>query len=142
MRASITFSLISRKTSGATFPMVGSHRSPKRGKSARVDAAQSESDRFRGMRKGISALPMHGSRNFIFQTNSHLTPPRDLSDSTRRARIRTAFAHCLIGYRSLLKGFGKSRSTKKACSCSLAAHQKSWAEAIQTILRAEGSQCV
>lgn len=63
---------------------------------------------------------------------------RDLSDSTVERAFGTAFAHCLIAYRSLLKGFGKITLNEEAVAAALAAHPEVLAEAIQTILRAHG----
>ncbi len=63
---------------------------------------------------------------------------RDLSDSTVERVFGTAFAHSLIGYRSLLRGFGKIQVNEKALRAALDAHPEVLAEAIQTALRTEG----
>ncbi len=60
---------------------------------------------------------------------------RDLSDSTVERTFGTAFAHSLIGYRSLVRGFGKVSVNETALREALAAHPEVLAEAIQTVLR-------
>ncbi|MFO1081250.1 MAG: adenylosuccinate lyase [Reyranellaceae bacterium] len=62
---------------------------------------------------------------------------RDLSDSTVARTFGTAFAHALIGYRSLLRGFGKISVNEPALRAALRAHPEVLAEAIQTVLRVE-----
>jgi len=63
---------------------------------------------------------------------------RDLSDSTVERTFGTAFAHSLIAYRSLGKGFEKIRVNELAMLEALQAHPEVLAEAIQTVLRANG----
>ena len=63
---------------------------------------------------------------------------RDLSDSTVIRVFGTAFAHALVGYRSLLKGLGKISVNAQAMLEALQAHPEVIAEAIQTVLRREG----
>lgn len=60
---------------------------------------------------------------------------RDLSDSTVERTFGTAFAHSLIGYRSLVRGFGKVTVNETALGEALSAHPEVLAEAIQTVLR-------
>lgn len=60
---------------------------------------------------------------------------RDLSDSTVARTFGTAFAHSLIGYNSLVRGFGKISVNEQALRDALAAHPEVLAEAIQTVLR-------
>src|SRR3989344_4242661 len=63
---------------------------------------------------------------------------RDLSDSTVIRVFGTAFAHALVGYRSLLKGLGKITVNAEAMLSALNEHPEVIAEAIQTVLRKEG----
>ena len=63
---------------------------------------------------------------------------RDLTDSTVIRTFGTAFAHALIGYRSLLKGLGKISVNGSAMLEALQQHPEVVAEAIQTTLRKEG----
>jgi adenylosuccinate lyase len=60
---------------------------------------------------------------------------RDLSDSTVSRTFGTAFAHALIGYHSLLRGFGKIVVNEPALREALTMHPEVLAEAIQTVLR-------
>src|SRR6476646_584599 len=60
---------------------------------------------------------------------------RDLSDSTVARTFGTAFAHSLVGYHSLVRGFGKVGVNETALREALAAHPEVLAEAIQTVLR-------
>jgi adenylosuccinate lyase len=60
---------------------------------------------------------------------------RDLSDSTVARTFGTAFAHALIGYHSLLRGFGKISVNEPALRDALTTHPEVLAEAIQTVLR-------
>lgn len=60
---------------------------------------------------------------------------RDLSDSTVARTFGTAFAHALIGYGALLRGFGKVSVNEAALRDALAEHPEVLAEAIQTVLR-------
>lgn len=83
-----------------------------------------------------------GVANALFEHFSRKLPisrlQRDLSDSTVERVFGTAFAHSLIGYRSLVRGFGKVSVNKKAMLEALRAHPEVLAEAIQTALRREG----
>jgi len=60
---------------------------------------------------------------------------RDLSDSTVSRTFGTAFAHALIGYHSLLRGFGKIVVNEPALREAITLHPEVLAEAIQTVLR-------
>lgn len=83
-----------------------------------------------------------GIANSIFEHFSRKLPisrlQRDLSDSTVERTFGTAFAHSLIGYKSLLKGLGKVNVNESAMLEDLEAHPEVLAEAIQTVLRREG----
>ena len=83
-----------------------------------------------------------GVANALFEHFSRKLPisrlQRDLSDSTVERTFGTAFAHSLIGYKSLLKGLGKVSVNEKAMLEDLRAHPEVLAEAIQTVLRREG----
>ncbi len=80
-----------------------------------------------------------GVANALFEHLSRKLPvsrlQRDLSDSTVERTFGTAFAHSLIGYRSLVRGFGKISVNENALREALAAHPEVLAEAIQTVLR-------
>lgn len=65
---------------------------------------------------------------------------RDLSDSTVKRNLGVAFAHCLIGYNSVLKGLGKIDVNEKKVIEELEKHPEVISEAIQTILRREGAE--
>lgn len=83
-----------------------------------------------------------GIANALFTHFSQKLPvsrlQRDLSDSTVIRTLGTAFAHALVGYRSLLKGLGKISVNADAMRSDLIAHPEVIAEAIQTVLRREG----
>ncbi|MSU73562.1 adenylosuccinate lyase [Candidatus Kaiserbacteria bacterium] len=83
-----------------------------------------------------------GVANALFTHFSQKLPisrlQRDLSDSTVIRTFGTAFAHALVGYRSLLKGLGKISVNTEAMIQALQAHPEVIAEAIQTVLRKEG----
>jgi adenylosuccinate lyase len=80
-----------------------------------------------------------GVANALFEHLSRKLPisrlQRDLSDSTVERTFGTAFAHSLIGYHSLLRGFGKVSVNEQALRDALVAHPEVLAEAIQTVLR-------
>ncbi|MBS3737325.1 adenylosuccinate lyase [Candidatus Bipolaricaulota bacterium] len=63
---------------------------------------------------------------------------RDLSDSTVRRNVGVAFAHALIGYKSVQKGLGKVEPNREALRNDLADHPEVLAEAWQTSLRKYG----
>ncbi len=63
---------------------------------------------------------------------------RDLTDSTVKRSIGSAFAYSLIGYQALLDGLGRVDVDIEAMRSALAEHPEVLAEAIQTILRREG----
>ncbi len=83
-----------------------------------------------------------GVANALFEHFSRKLPisrlQRDLSDSTVERSFGTAFAHSLIGYKSLMRGLGKIEPNKQAMLATLQAHPEVLAEAIQTVLRKEG----
>ena len=83
-----------------------------------------------------------GVANALFTHLSQKLPisrlQRDLSDSTVVRTFGTAFAHSLIAYASLVRGFGKISVNSAALLDALRAHPEVIAEAIQTILRREG----
>ena len=83
-----------------------------------------------------------GIANALFEHFSRKLPvsrlQRDLSDSTVLRAIGTAFAHAVIGYASLVKGFGKISVNAQAMREALAENPEVLAEAIQTVLRKEG----
>lgn len=62
---------------------------------------------------------------------------RDLSDSTASRNIGTAFAHCLLAFKSTLKGLDKIEINQKKIEQDLKNHPEVIAEAIQIILRRE-----
>ncbi len=83
-----------------------------------------------------------GVANALFTHLSQKLPisrlQRDLSDSTVERTFGTAFAHTLIAYSSLVRGFAKIAVNATAMREALRAHPEVIAEAIQTILRREG----
>ena len=83
-----------------------------------------------------------GIANALFTHFSQKLPisrlQRDLSDSTVERAFGTAFAHSLIGYRSLTRGLGKITVNTDAMLGALQGHPEVLAEAIQTVLRKEG----
>lgn len=80
-----------------------------------------------------------GIANALFEHLSRKLPisrlQRDLSDSTVERTFGTAFAHSLIGYNALMRGFGKIGLNEQAVRDALVAHPEVLAEAIQTVLR-------
>jgi adenylosuccinate lyase len=80
-----------------------------------------------------------GIANALFEHLSRKLPvsrlQRDLSDSTVARTFGTAFAHALIGYHSLMRGFGKISVNEPALRGALTEHPEVLAEAIQTVLR-------
>jgi adenylosuccinate lyase len=80
-----------------------------------------------------------GVANALFEHLSRKLPisrlQRDLSDSTVERTFGTAFAHSLIGYHSLMRGFGKISVNEMALRDALTTHPEVLAEAIQTVLR-------
>lgn len=83
-----------------------------------------------------------GIANALFEHFSRKLPvsrlQRDLSDSTVLRAFGTAFAHSLIGCKSLLRGFNKITVNADAMLEELQRHPEVLAEAIQTVLRREG----
>ncbi len=60
---------------------------------------------------------------------------RDLSDSTVLRNVAVSFGHCLLAYRSLLKGLKKTDFNKAEAQDQLQKHPEVLAEGYQTILR-------
>lgn len=83
-----------------------------------------------------------GIANALLTHFSHKLPisrlQRDLSDSTVERALGSAFAHSLIGYKALVRGFGKISVNTEAMLAALSAHPEVLAEAFQTVLRKEG----
>ncbi len=65
---------------------------------------------------------------------------RDLSDSTIRRNIGTAFGHCLLAYSKLNKGLSQIEPNKTKIKQDLEANWNILAEAAQTIARQQGDQ--
>jgi adenylosuccinate lyase len=65
---------------------------------------------------------------------------RDLSDSTVKRTIGTAFGHCLLGYTKCADGLGTVAPDPDAMRADLEAHPEVIGEAVQTILRREGHE--
>ncbi|RJT02214.1 adenylosuccinate lyase [Halococcus sp. IIIV-5B] len=63
---------------------------------------------------------------------------RDLSDSTVKRNVGSAFAHCLIGYRKTGIGLSKVVPNERVMREELADNPEVVGEAVQTILRREG----
>lgn len=63
---------------------------------------------------------------------------RDLTDSTVSRNIGVPLAHCLIAYRSLVRGIDKLNLNEARLAADLEANWAVVAEGIQTILRREG----
>ena len=83
-----------------------------------------------------------GVANALFSHLSAKLPvsrlQRDLSDSTVLRNIGLPLAHCLIAYKSLLKGLGKLVLHQEKINSDLENNWSVVAEGIQTILRREG----
>ncbi|OGG72504.1 adenylosuccinate lyase [Candidatus Kaiserbacteria bacterium RIFCSPLOWO2_01_FULL_53_17] len=83
-----------------------------------------------------------GIANALFEHFSRKLPisrlQRDLSDSTVERAFGSAFAHSLIGYKSLVRGLGKIAINKEVMLEALQSHPEVIAEAFQTVLRREG----
>jgi adenylosuccinate lyase len=83
-----------------------------------------------------------GMANALFEYMSAKLPisrlQRDLTDSTVLRNIGVPFAHSLISFKSILKGFGKLIVNEDAINQDLDDNWAVVAEAIQTILRREG----
>jgi len=63
---------------------------------------------------------------------------RDLSDSTIRRSIGTAFAYCLLSYQSVLEGIHRLAPNKEKMHNELEHHAEILSEAIQNYLRIKG----
>ena len=83
-----------------------------------------------------------GIANAIFEHLSGKLPisrlQRDLTDSTVLRNVGVPYGHSLIGLKSLSKGLGKLLLNKEAIDKDLENNWSVVAEAIQTVLRAEG----
>ena len=82
--------------------------------------------------------------NSLYQHFSSALPnsrwQRDLRDSTLLRNLGVAFAHSLIGYKSLLAGLEKVTLDETKLTEDLAQHWEILSEAIQTVLRKHGSE--
>ena len=82
-----------------------------------------------------------GMANAFFEHLSAKLPvsrlQRDLTDSTVLRNLGVPFAHSLISFKSILKGFGKLIINKEAIDSDLEDNWAVIAEAVQTILRRE-----
>lgn len=77
----------------------------------------------------------------FFQTKLPISRlQRDLSDSTVERNFGTALGHCLIGYKSILRGLNKIEVNEEEITRELESHPEVISEAIQTILRRENIQ--
>ncbi len=85
-----------------------------------------------------------GMANAMFEFFGRKLPisrlQRDLSDSTVSRNLGTAFSHSLIAYEYLLKGLASIKVNQDKVREDLKAHPEVIAEAIQTILRREGTE--
>jgi adenylosuccinate lyase len=63
---------------------------------------------------------------------------RDLSGSTVMRNGGVALAHCLLAWQNVGKGLGRVELDRHALAAELDAHPEVLAEAIQTVLRADG----
>lgn len=85
-----------------------------------------------------------GLANALFSHFSAKLPvsrlQRDLSDSTVKRSMGSAFGYSLLGYKSLLRGFNKISPDKFALKKSLEDHPEIIAEGLQTLLRVEGHE--
>lgn len=83
-----------------------------------------------------------GEANKLFEYFSAKLPisrlQRDLSDSTVERNFGVSLGHCLVAYKSLLRGLGKITVNKDRVVGVLENHPEVISEAIQTILRREG----
>lgn len=83
-----------------------------------------------------------GIANALFEFSSTKLPisrlQRDLSDSTVERNFGVTLAHCLIAYKSTLKGLDKIDINENKVVEELEKHPQIISEAIQTVLRREG----
>jgi adenylosuccinate lyase len=63
---------------------------------------------------------------------------RDLSDSTVKRNIGSAFAYSVLGYRSCVQGLQKLSVHKETCEEDLLHHWEMMSEGMQTIMRIQG----
>lgn len=82
------------------------------------------------------------SANALFEMYMRKLPvsrlQRDLSDSTVERTFGVACGHTVLAYRSALRGLGRITPNEHALQADLEKHPEVLAEAIQTVLRAEG----
>ena len=82
-----------------------------------------------------------GIANSVFEHLSAKLPvsrlQRDLTDSTVLRNLGVPFAHSLISFKSVLKGFGKLIVNEEAIKNDLEENWAVIAEAVQTVLRRE-----
>ncbi|QZA88916.1 adenylosuccinate lyase [Salinarchaeum sp. IM2453] len=96
----------------------------------------------------VNPIDFENSEGNLSKANSDLTfladyittsrLQRDLSDSTVKRNIGTAFAHCLIGYSKAGDGLSKVVPNEVIMSKDLKENPAVIGEAVQTILRREG----
>lgn len=83
-----------------------------------------------------------GLANALFEFLANKLPvsrlQRDLTDSTVLRNVGVPLGHCLIGYRSLLRGLDKLLINEPVIAGDLENHWEIVAEGIQTVLRREG----
>ncbi|MBW7955402.1 adenylosuccinate lyase [Patescibacteria group bacterium] len=75
---------------------------------------------------------------FFVQKLSVSRLQRDLSDSTVKRSIGSAFGYCLLAYNSLAKGLGKISVNQEKLINELDTHWEVLAEAVQVVLRQSG----
>jgi len=63
---------------------------------------------------------------------------RDLSDSTVKRNFGSAFAYCLVGYSSCIRGLNSLRANRELLAAELDQHWEIVAEGIQIILKTSG----
>ncbi len=82
------------------------------------------------------------SANALFEMYMRKLPvsrlQRDLSDSTVERTFGVACGHTLLAYRSTVRGLGRITPNEQVLHTDLQKHPEVLAEAIQTVLRAEG----
>jgi adenylosuccinate lyase len=98
----------------------------------------------------VNPIDFENSEGNLSKANSDLTfladylttsrLQRDLSDSTVKRNVGSAFAHCLIGYRKCEAGLETVVPNETVMADELAARPEIIGEAVQTILRREGHE--
>jgi adenylosuccinate lyase len=76
----------------------------------------------------------------LAQTLTHSRLQRDLSGSTVMRNVGVALGHAFLAADSLLIGFARLQPNEAQLNAELDAHPEVLAEAIQTVLRAEGAE--